>query len=171
MENKSGRTRLYLYLGAMLIIAGGWRLGETINQRFATLVVKQAPRIDRSAAVIDAKSIYPVWVKQAVATAVVYEHAEVDALFRKKAPQPIEPPPVVEPDYSEIFKQAVIVDGVANDGVFCNGRFYKVGDKMPEFTLTTASGAPLIPVLESIHNGRVTFRIGHASLAFMYGGR
>lgn len=171
MENKSGRTRLYLYLGAMLVIVGGWRTGETINQRFGELTVKQAPKVDRSAVVIDAKSFYPVWVKQAVAIPAVYEHSEVDALFRKKVPQPIEPPKLVEPDYSEMFRQAVVVDGVADDGVFCNGRFYKVGDSMPEFTLTTSSGAPLIPVLESIHNGRVTFRIGRAALAFVYGGR
>lgn len=168
MQNKSGRTRLYLYLGAVLIIAGGWRIGETINQRFATLVVKEAPRIDRSAVAIDAKSIYPVWVKQAVARAAVYEHTEVDALFLKKAQQQIEPPPVLESDYGELFRQAVVVDGVSSDGAFCNGRFYKMGDTMPEFAFTTASGAPLIPILEGVHKGAVTFRIGTTVLVLPY---
>jgi len=168
------QSSLYLNLIALVALAAVWRAGEAVNMQLAQLPVKEAPRVDRGSAALDAKSFYPVWVKQAVAMPRPDGETEIDALFARKVDQPEEPKfePIrpVEPDYGEWFKQVARVDGVSDDGVFVNGRFYKLGDKMQDLAFTTASGKPVIPVVESIKEGRVTFRVGKGSVVFLLGG-
>jgi hypothetical protein len=170
----SDNVRLYLNLIALVALAAIWRAGEAINMRLAELPVKEAPRVDRNNTTLDAKSFYPVWVKQAVAMPRPDDGAEMDALFTRKIDKPeepkLEPIKSVEPDYGEWFKQVARVDGVSDDGVFVNGRFYKLGDKMQDLSFTTASGKPVTPVVESIKKGRVTFRIGKSTVVFLFGG-
>jgi len=164
---------LYLNLIALVALAAVWRAGEAINTRLAALPVKEAPRVDRSNVALDAKNFYPVWVKQAVAMPRQDGASEMDALFAGKVNKPEEPKlgPIrpVEPDYGEWFKQVARVDGVADDGVFVNGRFYKLGDKMQDLAFTTAGGKPVTPVVESIKGGKVTFRVGKSTVAFLFG--
>jgi hypothetical protein len=130
--------------------------------------------VDHNNATLDAKSFYPVWVKQAVAMPHPDGEAEMDALFARKIDKPeapkLEPIKPVEPDYGEWFKQVARVDGVSDDGVFVNRRFYKLGDKMDDLSFTTASGKPVVPVIESIKDGRVTFRVGKSTVVFLFGG-
>jgi len=140
--------------------------------RLAALPIKEVPRVDRSNVTLDAKSFYPVWVKQAVAMARGSGASEMDALFSRKTseePDKLEPVKPVEPDYGEWFKRVARVDGVADDGVFVNGRFYKLGSKMQEFSFTASGGKPVTPVVESIKNGKVTFRVGQSTVAFLFG--
>lgn len=168
---KAANRKLYLYLIAFVVIAIGWRTGEYVNQQLTELQIKQAPRVDRNTATLDAKSFYPVWVKQSVAVAAEHVDSEVDSLFRdREIQQPeIKPVEVVEPDYGEIFRQSVAINGVADDGVFVNGRFYKVGAKMDEVAMQSASGAMIIPRVESLKQGRVFFRVGKDRISFLFG--
>ena len=171
---KSGNARLYMYLVAMVAIAAVWRAGEAIHLRLAQLPVKEAPRVDRDSTPFDAKSFYPVWVKQAAAMpSIIDGDGEVDALFKKKEEPKLELelPKPPEPDYGELFKQLASVDGVADNGVFINGRFYKVGEKMEEFTFTTGSGKPVVVMVESIKDGRVVFRVGKSKVSFIFGAK
>lgn len=173
---KSGNARLYILLGSMFVVASTWRAGDAINLRLFELTVKEAPRVDRNSVPINAKSFYPVWVKQAAAIPPVRSEGEsdsVDALFMAKQEPKIEPPkPMapVEPDYVQMFQQRARVDGVSDDGAFVNGRFYKVGQKMEEFHFSALNGQPVVPVIESIKTGKITFTIGKQKLSFQTGG-
>lgn len=169
---KTGNARLYALLGALLLLAGTWRAGEAINLRLVSLPVKEAPRVDKNSVPIDAKSFYPVWVKQAAANPPIQKEGEsesVEALFMEKKEPTIEqstgvPVAPDEPDYVQMFQQAARVDGVSDDGAFINGRFYKVGQKMVEFQIYGAGGQSVIPVIQSVQNGKITFRIGNKTL-------
>lgn len=165
---KSGSARLYLYLGAIALAAFAWRAGETINASLSTLIVKAAPHVARNAVPIDAKSFYPVWVKQSVALPIAQFDGEVDTYFRKHEEEKHEPPKPPEPDYGEMFKAAASVDGVADDGVFVNGKFYKIGATLDELAIATATGKTIIPEVERIANGRVVFRVGKATVTFRF---
>lgn len=167
---RSANTRLYIYLGGLLLLAAVWRAGESVNARFEVMPVKEAPRIDRGTIPLDAKSFYPVWVKQAAAMPQVTQDSEVDELFRKREeakPEMLKP---VEPDYVEIFKASATVDGVSDNGAFVGGQFYKVGAKLHEFAIASANGQTVVPVLHSIKNGKITFTIAGRTLSFVYGG-
>ncbi len=173
---KTGNARLYILLGSMFIVGSTWRAGEAINLHLFKLPVTSAPRVDRNSVSIAKNSFYPVWVKQALATPPASNESEgesVDVLFLARQEPKIEPlrieaPP--EPDYLQMFKQAAQIDGVSDDGVFVSGRFYKVGQKMEEFQFSGPSGTPIIPSVESIKAGKITFAIGKDRLVFQTGG-
>lgn len=173
---KTGNARLYILLGSMFVVGSAWRAGDAINQRLLQLPVTAAPRVDRNSVSIAKNSFYPVWVKQAVATPPAPNESEgesVDALFMAKQEPKIEPPRIEappEPDYVQMFKQAARIDGVSDDGIFVGGRFYKVGQKMEEFQFSGPSGTPIIPSVESIRAGKITFAIGKDKLVFQTGG-
>ena len=172
---KSGSARLYFVIGALGVIAVGWKAGETVNLRLDTLEVHKAPRVDRNSAPIDKKSFYPVWVKQAIAKPpVVADAGGVEQLFGNKpdeaskagSPEQLKP---VEPDYSDAFKQAARIDGVADNGAFINGQFHKVGEKMEAFTYGAPNEKQTVAVLESIKDGKMTFAIGKTKVVFLVG--
>ena len=166
---KRGNIRLYIYLGGLVLIGLTWRAGGAIAERLSQLTVKTAPRVDRNAVSLDAKSFYQVWVKQSVAMPPAQTDGEVDAFFKRRVEVKQAPPKPTEPDYADMFRQTASVDGVADDGVFVSGKFYKVGDKLEDFAIATASGHSIVPFVESIKQGRVMFRIGKGTIAFLYG--
>lgn len=164
---KSGSTRVYLYLIVMIVVAAGWRAGEWINRRLAELPIHEAPRAERNAAPIEPRSFSAVWVKQSGTAPRASGDIEVDSLFRKKEEPKVDPPKaVVALDYAGMFRQAAQVDGVADDGVFVNGRFYKIGEKLHELAVAAGDVKPVVPVLESIKGGKVTFRVGAGKVSF-----
>lgn len=169
---RSGSVRMYLYIGSVLVIAGVWRMGEAVNLRLANLPVKEVQRVGQEPIALDAKGLYPVWVKQA-ASAGIASQADVEGLFRKAEPalkspgQMPDAQPAPPPDYAGMFKQLARVDGVSNDGVFLNGRFYRVGQVIDALPLGFSGSAPVVPVVESIDQGRVVFRVGKAQVAFI----
>lgn len=167
LNGESGK--LYLYLIAMLIVSVGWKIGESINQRFSEMEIKQAPRIDRSASILDAKSFYPVWVKQLVANPQPGPEQEVDTLFNRREEKPVEPPKPAEPDYGELFKQQARIDGISETGAFINGTFYRTGERLDDFAYTSPDGRRIIAVLKSTEGGRLRFQIGAQTLSFIYG--
>lgn len=173
---RSGNAKLYGLLLAVFLVVGAWRAGETVDTRLAALQVKQVPHVDRGSVPIDVKSFYPVWVKQAAATPPVPQgdgSASLDVLFNVKnepKPEDLKPLAPLEPDYVQMFKRAAAVGGISDDGVFINGRFYAIGEPLDELAMSGPRGARVVPAVESIRDGRITFRIGGKHLVFFAGG-
>jgi len=169
---RSGNTRLYLYLAVLVVMAIFWRTGEAINAKLAELPVKEAPKSGKSAVVLNEKSFYPVWVKQAVARAPVVDDTQVDLLFKRedeveKKKADIKPIAPIEPDYGQMFREAIQIEGVADDGLFISGHFYAVGENMEPFAVTTAAGKRLVPKLVSLKNGKATFSLGALKMSIV----
>lgn len=169
----SGNARLWFYIGFLVAMAGLWRAGESINARLSALPIKEAPKAAKPTAIIDQKSFYAVWVKQATEVTIAPDDSQaVDAVFNKseepkiEAPKPIMP---IEPDYVDMFKQSADVYGVSDDGVFVNGSFYGVGSKLEPLSMTTVSGKAITPVLISIKNGQAVFQVGTNKVHFNTG--
>lgn len=163
---KSGNIKTYLYLALVVILGLVWRGSEAVSAKLATLPVKEAPRVNTQEVQLSAKSFYPVWIKQAAAMS-AEQAADVDALFKKQEEaKPVEPVVVkpVEPDYGEILRYKVELSGVADNGAFINGQFYKTGSQMPELMIVTMSGTPLTPVLAGVQKDSVTILLGKRSI-------
>ncbi len=145
---KNGNIKTYVYLVLVVLLALAWRGGDAVGAK------------------LDAKSFYPVWIKQAAAMS-AEQAADVDALFKKHEevkPVEIAPPKPVEPDYGEMLKYRVELAGVADNGAFINGQFYKVGAKINDLTYVTMSGASVTPVLWSVKKDAAILLLGKKSI-------
>lgn len=178
MQNfiKSGNKKLWFYIGSIALMAVLWKFGEAINSKLASLPIKTAPKAVAATATIDQKSFYAVWVKRITSSApeTIENDQAVEDLFRKKEEVVIatalpEKPP--GPDYVQIFKQNANISGVSDDGIFINRRFYAIGQKLENLAMASESGTekPIIPVLNSIQKGKVTFVVGNQKVIFLIG--
>ncbi len=183
LKNKS--MRLNIYLVAVFGIAILWRAGETLNKRFASLPINNISHADDTVKSIDIKSFHAVLVKETKAKLTVQEDiGNIESLFKKVetliSPPPLQPAantalkasvsPLVAVDYAAMLRQSVRIDGIAEDGVFINGQFYKTGEKMQEWVITTETGS-VLPILESVKDERITLRIGKQKVLFLYNQR
>ena len=172
---KTGNRKLWSYIGILMVMAGLWKAGEAINIKLGALPVKTAPKAAQASATLDQKNFYAVWVKQISAAIPVPadDAAATDAIFRQKPevlplapPLPTKPP---EPDYRDAFKQSASITGVSDDGIFVNGSFYRIGQKLDELTIMSETGKPITPVLASMKGGQATFLVGKHSVVFLIG--
>lgn len=162
---KSGNAKLYLFIVILVVLGALWRAGEAINAELGALPVKVAPKLGSNAAVLDEKSFYPVWVKQAVARTPVPDNDQVDVLFKhEEKTVEIQPKPL-EPDYALLFRRAIHIDGVSDDGLFINGRFYTIGSKLEAFAMMSTVGKRIVPVLDTWRGGTATFSVGTQKLS------
>jgi hypothetical protein len=173
---KSGNTKLWLYVGILVLMAGLWRSGEAINSKLANLPIKTAPKASTATATIDQKSFYAVWVKRLISSApeAIENDQAVEDLFRKKDEAPTalfsvlpEKPP--GPDYVQLFKQQANISGFSDDGIFINNRFYAIGQALESLAMAGEAGKPVIPVLKSIQKGKVTFSVDKQQVVFLIG--
>lgn len=163
--NRLGNLRLYVVLGSVFVLAGAWRGSEWVAKSLLSLPIKQAPRVERPSAALDAKNFYPVWVRTAKATpATAAPVTAIDDLFKREDELEVHKP--VEPQYGAQFQQVAMIDGIADNGVFVNGEFYKVGARMEAYALQGA-GKPVVPVVESVNKGTVVFRVGAELVRFV----
>lgn len=162
---KSGNAKLYLFIVILVVLGALWRAGEAINVELGALPVKVAPKLGSNAAVLDEKSFYPVWVKQAVAQQPVPSNELVDVLFKHEEPTVEAQPKPMEPDYALMFRQAIHIDGVSDDGLFISGRFYPVGSKLEAFAMVSTVGKRIVPVLEAWKGGTASFSVGAQKLS------
>lgn len=154
----AGSTRLYLVLGFGLAIGLALRAAMWVQASIEELPIKQAPRVERAAVSMDAKKFYPVWVKQASARPPAAVEARVDDLFKREDDLEAARREKVAPDYEALFRQATKITGIADNGVFANGRFYKVGGRMEP--LSAEGGPSISPVVASVSAERVVFLVG-----------
>lgn len=169
---KSGNARFWIYLCVLTLMLLLWKAGESINGRLAALPVKTPPKTVSSAPPLDQANFYAVWVKRiAAAPTTPGDPTSMDTLFKKKEDPKVQLESLKqeEPDYVEIFKKAANVQGVSDTGVYINGRFYHVGDKLEELAMMDSSGKPVVPLLSSIKDGAVTFVVRKAKVVFSLG--
>lgn len=170
---KSGNRKLWVYISILLMMAGLWKAGEAISAQLATLPIKTAPKATSTAAQLNQKNFYAVWVKRVAekVPAVAAETATVDALFMTKNEAKDRSVELVtdpaEPDYGETFKQSANVGGVSHNGIFVNGRFYSTGQSLDELAITGRSGLPVVPVLTFISQERAIFRVGRKDIVIL----
>lgn len=174
--NHSSRSidKRLLYLGVAVAFWLAMEITTHIESQMKSLPVKTAPNVNYRGKAIDPKNFYPVWVKQAVATAPPDSSVNVDAFFRRQEePKPVlvETTPLptpAEPDYLAMFRNRARIDGIADNGVFINHQFFKVGSKLDSYAMPAPNGTVIIPVVESITSSTVTFRVGDKPLRFIY---
>lgn len=167
----SGITARTVYIGAMAVLLTTWWITDHITSRMRHLPVKMAPKVNHQGDLVDPKSFYPVWVKQAVALKPVDTDMNVDTFFRKREqPKPAEPlpSPKPEPDYVALFAQQVRIDGITDNGVFLNGAFVRLGSELQSLSVQRPNGASVVPVLAAISMRFVEFRIGDQSVRIPY---
>ncbi|WP_323011476.1 hypothetical protein [Castellaniella sp.] len=167
----SGMTARTIYMGAAVVLFLTWQITDHVITRMRQMPVKMAPKVNHQGDLVDPKSFYPVWVKQAVALKPIDPDMNVDAFFRKKeqpaAQEPL-PAPAPEPDYVALFAQQVRIDGITDNGVFLNGRFVKLGSELQSLSVQRPNGGSVIPVLSAISMRFIEFRIGEQSLRIPY---
>ena len=170
---KSGNAKLWIYIGALVFMAFLWKAGEAISGKLASLPIKTAPKSTVRTASIDQKSFYAVWVKRLAASSpeIIENDQAVENLFKQKEEKPeiLSPEIPVGPDYVQIFKDRVQITGISNDGVFLNNQFYRAGQKIYPLSMPRESGKPVVPVLQSIQDGRIVFSIEKKTAVFLTG--
>lgn len=171
---KSGNAKLYLYIGVLLVMTALWRVGDAINGRLAEMPVHAAPKVGSSAAILDKRSFSPVRVTPtSEAPTPVADVNQVESLFKHEEEKATNQTPAkpIEPDYGQIFLQTVWIDGVADNGLFINGRFYATGAKLEAFSMSTASGKKIVPKLEVIREGKAIFEVGAKKISISISGK
>lgn len=166
---KSGNLRLYLYLGVLISMGLLWRAGEAVTGRLAELPVHEAPKVGGNTVALNVKNFSAVFVKQAVAVAgnAVADESQIDSLFKREDTKTAEKS--IERDYGQLFIQSVRIDGVSDNGLIINGRFYSIGSKLETLAMMTTGGKQLVPRLDSLKNDKAIFDVGTQKVAIATG--
>lgn len=172
---KSGNAKLWVYMGALALMAGLWKSGEAINHKLASLPIKTAPKSKKSTEIIDQKSFYAVWVKRLASSSpeIIEDDQAIENLFNRKEEEKLipvfTPEKPIGPDYPQIFKSRAQITGVSNDGIFINRQFYKIGQPIENLSMPVENGKTIKPVLQSIKNGKAVFMVNKQPVIFLLG--
>lgn len=156
-----GNSKWLAYVIYCAILFGIWRGMEFSVQRLQLVPVKSMRAVQSTIVKTDTKAFYPVLLKQSSvlkAETAAQQSADLDALFKTKVEakkEDLEPPKPPEPNYRELVRQRLSVDGVASNGAVINGRFYHTGERMEEFSVSRPNGIAIVPVLLSAAKERV----------------
>lgn len=163
---KSNNAKMYFYLLISGLIFGLWLGGESINKKLGTLEVKTLPAVPVRQISSDTKSFYPVWIKQAAALkaemSISKKNSDVEDLFNAKKEEPkldLSTQSPKDPDYVAVFKQTVRLDAIADNGIYLNDKFFKIGAPLKEFLMFRPSGGEVIPVVVARTTEDVTFSV------------
>jgi len=162
---KSMPIQLALLAAGVAVLWSG--LGK-INTNLAALPVLQAQHITDQAAPMQPKPLYPVWVGKAMRGPQADDGmlaGSVEDAFRPAAlPDQVDQPPP-EPDYAEVLRSKVHIDGTSSNGAFVNGRFYSVGSDLDALVLDRADGGTITPRLVAASTSRVIISAGKHQLS------
>lgn len=170
VAQKRGVSRRVGYLLSVLGIVVAWQITEHVTLEMSRLPVMTAPKVNHKGRNVDAKDFYPVWVKQAVVMAPQEDAGSIDDFFRleKEVANEKDTKPVDEPDYVAMFQSRVRIDGVSDNGVFIHGQFFKVGATLDAYSMQTPQGESIVPLIESIGDGVMTFLVADKPVRFYY---
>ncbi len=166
---KHSNAVLYVTLGILILIAGIFRLGDTVNQRLKQLPIKNVASA-APAVVADVKrEIYPVWVVQASARQTEIHQGSVEDIFGKaeaaavpgeagQAEKALAAAP--KPSRAELFQQRFVIAGYGFNGIFVGEVFYRAGESMPELAFVDSDGVSITPKLIDAQNGSVAIDLG-----------
>lgn len=149
-------------------VFGAWRVTEAANQRLAAIPVKQPPLAVPAVHDADAKRIFPAAALHETQVAGATT-SDLDAVFRPALPQmppmtlpSAAPPP---PDYAGMLVGALRLNGIAHNGAYISGRFYRVGQQMTQLAMPRADGSTLVPTLRAIGTDHVVLNADGANVA------
>jgi hypothetical protein len=170
MKGRNVTLYLYAVLAAVLILV--WKTGEVVNKKLAATQLHRLQPKTSKVEVVNEKSFYPVFVKQAAAVnadkRIAASDAEgLDSLFKKdEEVKPVSEVPVAlpEPDPLLTIKQNTVVDAVSDNGAVINGRFYTIGSRIEELRFAPAGKGVVVPVMASVSGNKVTLTAGGKSV-------
>lgn len=157
---QSGVVRVAGGVTALVVL---WGLGNKVNLNLAQLPVEQAAEVSTPPGGAAVKPLFPVAVQASPKEARSLEGMDpsmVEAAFGSRASEiPVEPPP----NFAEMARGTIRIDGVSTGGVFVGGRFYKVGS-MVSAGPTDVEGQGPTPRLVAARSDRVVFDVGGSAL-------
>ncbi|WP_296249480.1 hypothetical protein [uncultured Stenotrophomonas sp.] len=162
----SGLVRL---AAGFAVLGGVVAAGIQVNRNLAQLPVEQAAVVSAAAPVPAPKQLYTVAVDVPVKHSRKASHSEVDAdlevAFKGAA---LQQEADAVPDYAEMARSAIRIDGVTDGGIIIGGRFYAVGSTVALTAANTEAG-PLALRLISARPERLAFDVNGQGLILQRG--
>lgn len=165
---KNSNAVLYVTLLVLIVIAGIFRLGDSVNERLKQIPIKNVTNASPSLISDVKREIYPVWVVQASARQTEIQQGSVEDIFGKA--QPVIKPgesgqgeqllAAPKPSRAELFQQRFSIAGYGFNGVFVGQVFYRAGETMPELAFVDSDGVQITPRLIDAANGAVAIDLG-----------
>lgn len=155
-------------LAALLAAAafGVWTFTGFVNRNLANLPIETIPNAPGQAKPFDTKgwlkTLAPVWVQsgQSLPVQAISEPVEeVFAAAPEVTVQPAPPSPPPAPNYAALLSTVMRIDGIASEGAFVNGKFYRIGEPISDFEYPEA-GRQVVPVIVSVTATTVVVRHG-----------
>lgn len=163
---KSRNFALFSYACMAVVLWLTWTLVDYVNENLNSVAVERVKTVQEVSVPFDVHNLYPVEVRAAKRGPVTPVGDDIDRAFRKDpppmAPEPVEPP---EPDYSALLQQYMLVDGIGTNGVFIHGKFYSVGEAVPEYSYPMR-GRTIVPVVASVSGNTVVIKHGAKTAVF-----
>ena len=163
---QSSVVRMALAAGAATCV---WAVAAGVNRNLGQLPIQQIQQVNESAPTATPPALYPVWAGRKVAQVAVIDPADVEGAFNEPAPvvDEAEAPPL--PNYAELLRPSVKIDGTTDTGAFINGRYFRVGRAMDGLSIQDAAGVALVPRLTQATASRVVIAIGGDTLTLQQG--
>lgn len=148
-----------------LAIAGTSSLADYVNAHLAQLPVKRMASRQDAQAELDVQKLFPVWVASSAHAKVAGAAGSVERLFQSPAANTgAAQDASVEPDYASLLGSRMVLESIAATGAFINGKFYRVGEAVPDFEYPL-HGKQVVPVLAKIEERSVLITHGARRLA------
>lgn len=162
---KKGNFAMAMYVVLGLVLYGTWSLSIYFNDHLSQAEVKRVRTVQEVSTPFDIQALYPVWVANTKKAVAEGGAQGIDDLFKKDEPKvaAVVAPP--EPDYSVLLGQFMKVESAANNGAFINGKFYKVGELVPEYSYPS-HGKQIVPVVSAVRGNVVTIAHGKKKTDF-----
>ncbi len=160
---KNGNAVLYVTMLILLVLAGVFRLGATINDRLMQIPIKNVSNAAPSVVADVKREIYPVWVVQASARQTELQEGSVEDIFGKpqQAAQVAQVASAAsKPSRAALFKQHFVIEGYGFNGIFVGNVFYRAGETMTELAFVDSDGVKVTPKLLEVLNGSVAIELG-----------
>lgn len=150
------------------LAGAAWLLTDYVNANLANLPVERVQSATAAAEVFDVKgwlkTMSPVWVESAEKSHLSNDADSVEGMFMQvrqvaAADSPAAAPMPSEPDYAAMLPSRMQLDGLGEGGAFINGKFYRVGEEIPDFEYPS-KGRQIVPVLEKIGERSATVKHG-----------
>lgn len=162
----SGLVRL---AAGLAVLGGVVAAGIQVNRNLAELPVEQAAVVSAAAPVPAPKQLYTVAVEVPVKRARTASHGEIDADLEVAFKGDVRQQEAdAVPDYAEMARSAIRIDGVTDGGIIIGGRFYAIGSSVAIAAAGTEA-APLALRLVSVRPERLAFDVNGQDLILQRG--
>ena len=147
----------------LTFLAGLWWVGNKVNINLAQLPVEQAADVSAVEEAMAVESMFPVAIQprqQPALAAIGADSEAIEAAFGGRTNEDMIAP---APNFAEMIRGTVRIDGVSSGGVFVAGRFYAVGSEVTSLQ-ASAEGLMAVPRVVAARPNRVVFDVGGSAL-------